>query len=78
VWDTAGQERFRHITRNYYNNSNGIFVCFDLSDEKTFESIVNFWLPDLEKFAPESAIRFLVGCKCDIEDKEPEKRAALV
>jgi len=21
VWDTAGQERFRHITRNYYNNS---------------------------------------------------------
>ena len=68
VWDTAGQERFRHITRNYYNGSNGIYVCFDLTNEKSFESVQNFWMKDLDKFAPEEAVRFLVGCKADIEE----------
>jgi small GTP-binding protein len=76
VWDTAGQERFRHITRNYYNSSNGIYVCFDLNEEKTFDSVENFWMRDLDKFAPENAVRFLVACKADRED-EMEKRDAL-
>ena len=76
VWDTAGQERFRHITRNYYNSSSGIFVCFDLTAPKTFDSVENFWMRDLDKFAPENAVRFLVACKADRED-EPEKRQAL-
>lgn len=69
VWDTAGQERFRHITRNYYNSSNGIYVCFDLNEEKTFDSVENFWMRDLDKFAPENSVRFLVGCKADREDE---------
>jgi GTPase SAR1 family protein len=37
-WDTAGQERFRSITTIYYRGAQGIMVCFDVTDEKSFNS----------------------------------------
>lgn len=37
-WDTAGQERFRSITTIYYRGAQGIMVCFDVTDEKSFKS----------------------------------------
>ena len=37
-WDTAGQERFRSITTIYYRGAQGIMVCFDVTDEKGFNS----------------------------------------
>ena len=43
VWDTAGQERFRQIARMYYNDVQGVLVCFDLTDEESFSNL-NFWL----------------------------------
>ena len=43
VWDTAGQERFRQIARMYYNDVQGVLVCFDLTDEDSFTRL-NFWL----------------------------------
>ena len=33
-------------------------------------------MKDLDKFAPEHAVRFLVGCKADV-DEESEKRVEL-
>ena len=51
-------------------------MCFDLNEEKTFDSVENFRMRDLDKFAPENAVRFLVACKADRED-EMEKRDAL-
>lgn len=65
VWDTAGQERYRQIARMYYNDVCGAFVCFDLTEEDSFNS-VNFWLQDLNANAPKNIVRILVGLKLDL------------
>ena len=46
IWDTAGQERFRTITRNYYRNTKGIVLVFDLTDRETYQKL-EYWLDSL-------------------------------
>ena len=49
----------------YYNEVCGVFVCFDLTDEDSFNS-VNFWLNDLAANAPKNAVKILCGLKYDL------------
>ncbi|WFC97793.1 GTP-binding protein [Malassezia yamatoensis] len=67
-WDTAGQERFRTITTAYYRGAMGILLVFDLTDEKSFNDIRN-WYKDVEQHASEGVRKILVGNKCDWEEK---------
>eukprot|EP00002_Diphylleia_rotans_P027354 TRINITY_DN5481_c0_g1_i2.p1 TRINITY_DN5481_c0_g1~~TRINITY_DN5481_c0_g1_i2.p1 ORF type:complete len:111 (+),score=18.16 TRINITY_DN5481_c0_g1_i2:82-414(+) len=41
IWDTAGQERFRTITTAYYRGAMGIMLVYDVSEEKSFSSILH-------------------------------------
>lgn len=43
IWDTAGQERFRTITSAYYKGAHGIIMAYDLTNEQSFQDIVDFW-----------------------------------
>ena len=54
----------------YYNDVCGVFVCFDLTDEDSFNS-VNFWLSDLGANAPKNTVKLLCGLKLDLV--EPAK-----
>lgn len=49
----------------YYNDVCGAFVCFDLTEEDSFNA-VNFWLQDLNANAPKNIVRILVGLKLDL------------
>jgi small GTP-binding protein len=40
VWDTAGQERFRTITPAYYRNAMGVLILFDVTNKKSFDSML--------------------------------------
>lgn len=41
IWDTAGQERFRTITTAYYRGAMGILLVYDVTDERSFQSMSN-------------------------------------
>ena len=68
IWDTAGHERFRTITTSYYRGAHGIVTVFDLTERESFEHIEK-WLDEINKYAKENVMRFLIGNKSDLVDK---------
>ena len=68
IWDTAGQERFHGIAIAACKSAQGIFICFDLTNEKTFKRI-KVWLDEINNNYYDVPI-VLIGNKLDM----PEKR----
>ena len=66
IWDTAGQERFRTITSSYYRGAHCIMIVYDITARESFES-VKMWLREVDKYAGEYSLCFLVGNKTDLE-----------
>lgn len=64
LWDTAGQERFKTITKNYYRNSHGVLVLFDVTNQQSF-GCVESWLREIATHASQDISIVLVGNKKD-------------
>ena len=72
IWDTAGQERYRGLIPSYVRNSSIVFIVFDITNRKTFESIPK-WIELIKSI--EKNILVLIGNKDDLEEKrEVEKK----
>jgi small GTP-binding protein len=70
IWDTAGTECFRSITRIFYRNALMVFVVFDVTNRKSFESVPD-WVNEVNTNGEEEAIMYLVG---NVVDKEEERQ----
>ena len=68
IYDTAGHERFRTITTSYYRGAHAIVIVFDVTERQSFEHVEK-WLGEINKFAKENVLIFLVGNKIDLNDK---------
>ncbi|KAG1825451.1 ras family-domain-containing protein [Suillus subaureus] len=68
IWDTAGQERFRTITTAYYRGAMGILLVYDVTDERSYNSI-RTWHANIEQHASEGVNKILIGNKSDWTDK---------
>ena len=60
IWDTAGQERYRSMIDSYYKHSQGIIMVFDLTDEQSFDNILNQWMPSIVSHLGNVNPKFLV------------------
>ncbi|KAK5579792.1 hypothetical protein RB653_009479 [Dictyostelium firmibasis] len=69
IWDTAGQERFRTITSSFYRGAHGVLVCYDVTDQLTFNN-VRLWMQEIQRYAVLGVSRVLVGNKCDLADRK--------
>ena len=69
IWDTCGQEKFRAITRQYFKNSEGVFIVFDLSNRETIKRL-NVWMKDIQDNIDNDFFIFLVGNKTDIKERD--------
>ena len=67
IWDTSGQEKFRSITKNFYRNTDGLFVVFDLTKKESYDH-VKIWINDA-KSHNESIKPILLGNKSDLSDE---------
>ncbi|EFA78340.1 Rab GTPase [Heterostelium album PN500] len=54
-WDISGQERYAHMTRQYFENAKGVFIVFDVSDEKTLEA-AEAWKAEVDNCFPNEPI----------------------
>ena len=46
IWDTAGQDRFKSLPKKYYQNADGIFIFFDVSNKESFND-VSVWMNEI-------------------------------
>ena len=80
-WDTCGEERYKSITYSYYKEALGVFVVYDITSIKSFNSI-DYWISDIkDNCENKNIVIVLLGNKCDLEDKraiteEQEKEKA--
>ncbi|CAG8074286.1 unnamed protein product [Penicillium salamii] len=78
IWDTAGQERFRSISRLYYRSASACLLCYDITDESSFEEMAG-WLRELRKNTTnedgtDSLVIHVVGTKSDLVAEDPSRR----
>ena len=85
----AGQERYRAITSAYdiiykhelivwfwyrhYRRAVGALLVYDVTKEKTFESVMK-WMEELKYHAEPDIVIMLVGNKVDLCEKNPAMR----
>ncbi len=65
IWDTAGQEQFKSLTRNFYKNSHGVLICYDVTNRKSYEKIQE-WIDSIADNASANIKMVLVGNKIDL------------
>ncbi len=70
IWDTGGQERFRSMANLYYRDASAAILTYDVTNEKSFESL-NFWVEELRfKCDQEKLVLCLAGNKCDVDNSD--------
>jgi small GTP-binding protein len=65
IWDTAGQEQYKSLTRNFYRNSNGVIIVYDVTNKSTFEKVQE-WVQSVYDNTDRSIKMILVGNKIDL------------
>ena len=72
-YDTTGQEKYKSISLNLIKNCDGILLMYDITKNKSFESITT-WMESIKNLKEENFPIVLVGNKTDLKDKrEVEK-----
>ena len=66
IWDTAGQEEYKSLTKNYFHNSDGIVVVYDVSQKSTFDKVQE-WINSINEYSEKNVQIILVGNKIDLE-----------
>ena len=66
LWDFGGQERFRFFLDNFVMGANGVLLMFDLTNQESFEHLVN-WLPIVRKYDT-TVPMILIGSKLDLKE----------
>ena len=68
IWDSAGQEKFRSIAKINYQDAGVVILVYDITNEESFNSIKDYWYPQVKEHSPENSIIALVGAKCDLNE----------
>ena len=64
IWDTAGSEKFHSIAQSFFTNCDGIILCFDITDFKTFENLTG-WIDYINDY---------IEIKDNYDDKSDKKK----
>lgn len=65
LFDISGQEMFENITTSYYKKSDGIIICYDVTDAQSFEN-VDKWIQKSKSKCSRDTKHFLIALKSDL------------
>ena len=69
IVDTGGAERFRSLNENYYRKSDGCVLVYDITNEKSFDELKEYYIPKLKEKCKENIKTILLGNKSDLENE---------
>ena len=67
-YDTTGQEKYKSISFNIIKNAHGIIIMYDITNEKSFESIEE-WISNVKELKGKNFPMILLGNKIDKENE---------
>ena len=68
ILDSAGQEKYRAIIKNYFNDTDGIFIVFDLTNKYSFNNL-KIWIDIIKECKGNDYSNIVIlGNKSDLED----------
>ena len=70
IWDTAGQEMYRALAQNFYLNASIGILVYDIRARESFNSIKDYWYPQLIETGEENMIIGIAANKCDLFQEE--------
>ena len=59
IWDTAGQEKYRSIAKIFYKDAKAAILVYDITNQKSFDEIKNYWYEQIKNNTPENINKFL-------------------
>ena len=67
IWDTAGQEQYKALTKNFYRNSDGVIIIYDVTNKSSFEKVQE-WVQSIGEYtdSEKNIQKVLVGNKIDL------------
>lgn len=66
LWDTVGNERYRSLTTAYFRGAQGVMVVYDITKERSFNSLTD-WYRQIEEYASPEVVTMVLGNRCDQE-----------
>ena len=73
IWDTAGQEIYRAISKLFYKGACVGILVYDITSQKSFDSIKEYWYNELKENTESNIIFNVVGNKQDLFEQEQVK-----
>nr|CAI39270.1 rab_B74 [Paramecium tetraurelia] len=68
LWDTAGQERFRSLIPSYIRDSQAAIICYDITNEKSFQDLQK-WIEDVKDERGDEVLIYILGNKIDLDQE---------
>ena len=69
IMDTGGQERFNSIVEKYYRDADCCLLVYDITSEKSFEKIKNYYIEKIKENCKSIIKVLLLGNKTDLKEE---------
>ncbi|CAI8031731.1 Ras-related protein Rac1 [Geodia barretti] len=69
IFDTSGIDDYSRVRPLAYPQTDVLLVCFSLVSVNSFETVRDYWVPEVRDFCPGTPI-ILVGTKLDLKDDQ--------
>jgi small GTP-binding protein len=73
IWDTGGSEKFRSMISLYYKDAAAAIICYDVSDEKSFNS-VHYWINEMHNNNNNDSENFVMALAGNKSDLDPAQK----
>ncbi|XP_076441583.1 cdc42 homolog [Babylonia areolata] len=70
LYDTAGQSDYESLRTSSYQVSEVLVLCFSVCDRESFYSVVNCWLPEIQRHTKGRRPLLLVGTQIDLRTSQ--------